>query len=266
MWPSRATGLVAVTAWLLAAPIAVLAQDEAEPAPWVQMTIVDVVPALTTEFLAAQRELAALDRARGLAWRRVARTAEFGETYRFIVMTPLARFAQLDGDSPTDAGRASAIARVQRTLSGRRSYAVRRLPGVDHPLPDGTAPSLMVVQLVSVVPGREQDYLQLMMTDVLPHFDEAEMHHDSGALTFGGEGGFLHVFHVENFAALDRGSPVARALGAEGARTVLSKMSGMVRSTEQWVARHVPELSFEPGIENDPEADGEASPEEPEPR
>lgn len=246
MRASRVAALVVLTAWLPATPVVVRAQSAPEPAPWVRMTVVDVAPALTDEFLAAQRELAILDQARGLAWRRVVRTAEFGDTYRFIVATPLERFAQLDGDPPADPGRASAIDRVQRTLTGRRSYAVRRLPGVGNPLPVGTVPSMMVLQLVTVVPGREQDYLQLMMTDVLPHFDEAEMHHDSGALTFGGEGGFLHIFHVERFAELDLGSPVARALGAEGAQEMLTKMSGMLRSTEQWVVRYVPDLSFEP--------------------
>ena len=37
----------------------------------------------------------------------------------------------------------------------------------------------------------------MMAEDVLPHFDEAEMHHTTGALTFGGEGGYIHVFHVD---------------------------------------------------------------------
>ena len=122
----------------------------------------------------------------------------------------------------------------------------------------------MVFQLVSVVPGREQDYLHLMVTDVLPHFDEAEMHHDSGAITFGGEGGYVHLFHVESFAELDLGSPVARALGAEAAQQMLAKMSGMVRSTEQWIVRYVPDLSFEPEAETT--TDEAAADDEPEPR
>ena len=75
----------------------------------------------------------------------------------------------------------------------------------------------MVVNVAKVAPGREQEYLDVMTTDFLPHFDEDEVHHVSGSLAFGGDGGFIHVFYVENFAELDKGSPVMRALGAEGA-------------------------------------------------
>ena len=107
----------------------------------------------------------------------------------------------------------------------------------------------MIVQIVSIVPGREQDYLRVMATDVLPHFDEAEMHHTSGALTFGGEGGYVHVFHVENFAELDQGSPLARALGAEDAQAVTAKLSGVVTRSEQWLVRYLPDLSFRPEAE-----------------
>ena len=107
----------------------------------------------------------------------------------------------------------------------------------------------MIVQIVSIVPGREQDYLRVMATDVLPHFGEAEMHHTSGALTFGGEGGYVHVFHVENFAELDQGSPLARALGAEDAQAVTAKLSGVVTRSEQWLVRYLPDLSFRPEAE-----------------
>jgi len=109
----------------------------------------------------------------------------------------------------------------------------------------------MIVQIVSVVPGREQDYLRIMATDVLPHFDEAEMHHTSGALTFGGDGGYVHIFHVENFAALDQGSPLARALGAEGAQAVTAKLSGVVTRSEQWLVRYLPDQSFRPEAEDE---------------
>ena len=72
-------------------------------------------------------------------------------------------------------------------------------------------------------------------------------------MTFGGEGGYVHVFHVENFAALDRGSPFARALGAEGAQEVTAKLSGVVTRSEQWLTRLVPELSYGSWSESDDE-------------
>ena len=228
-----------------------LAAAQDSPPPWLEMTIVQVDPARVAEFLAAQRELSTLDQEGDIPWRSVTRTAIFGDTYRFIITTPLESFARLDRTGDGDAARAAIITRIRNVITSRQSYAVRATPSLDNPLPDDETPSLMIVQIVSVVPGREQDYLRVMATDVLPHFDEAEMHHTSGALTFGGAGGYVHIFHVENFAELDQGSPLARALGAEGAQAVSAKLSGVVTRSEQWLVRYLPDQSFRPEAEEE---------------
>lgn len=238
---------VAVAALLCLAAGLAVAQDA--PPPWLEMTIIQVDPARVDEFLAAHRELADLDKEGGTPWRSVTRTAIFGDSYRFIITTPLESFARLDRAGAGDPARGAIINRIRNVIISRQSYAVRTTPSLDNPLPDDEEPALMIVQIVSIVPGREQDYLRVMATDVLPHFDEAEMHHTSGALTFGGEGGYVHVFHVENFAELDQGSPLARALGAEGAQAVAAKLSGIVTRTEQWLVRYLPDLSFRPEAE-----------------
>ena len=232
------------------APAETPAQDAA---PWIEMTIVGVDPGRVDEFVAAQRELSALDGEAGVPWRSVSRTAVFGDTYRFVVMTPLANFARFDDAADADPARAAIISRIRHAITSRRTYALRTMPGFDNPLPDDVEPSLAIVQVVSVVPGREREYLQVMVEDVLPHFEEAEMHHASGALTFGGESGYVHFFHVPDFAALDQGSPLARALGAEGAQEVLGKLSDAVQRSEQWLVRYLPDASFRPQAEDDDE-------------
>ena len=215
-----------------------------EASPWIEMTIVEVDPVRLDEFVAAQSEISALDGEAGVPWRSVSRTAVFGDTYRFIVMTPLADFASFDRPADADPARAAIIGRIRGVITSRTTYALRTTPGIDNPLPDDAEPSLSIVQVVSVAAGREQDYLRVMAEDVLPHFEEAEMHHTSGAITFGGESGFVHFFHVGSFAALDQGSPLARALGAHGAQEVMGKLSGVVRRSEQWLVRYLPDVSF----------------------
>ena len=231
--------LVAMLAGVIPAPAS--AQDAA---PWIEMTIVDVDPGRVGEFVAAQSELSALDGEAGVPWRSVSRTAVFGDTYRFVVVTPLANFARFDSTAAADPARAAIISRIRHVITSRTTYALRTTPGLDNPLPDGVDPSLAIVQVVSVAPGREGEYLRVMAEDVLPHFKEAEMHHTSGALTFGGQSGYVHFFHVGNFAALDQGSPLARALGAQGAQEVMGKLSGVVRRSEQWLVRYLPDVSF----------------------
>jgi hypothetical protein len=104
----------------------------------------------------------------------------------------------------------------------------------------------MVVNVARVVPGREQDYVNVMKSDFLPHFEDAKVRHVSGILTLGGESGFLHLFYYESFADLDKGSPVMQALGPEGALAATAKLAGIVSSSSLSVARLIPELSFFP--------------------
>ena len=125
-----------------------------EAPPWLEMTIVQVAPARVDEFLAAQREISAIDEEAGLPWRSVSRTAVFGDTYRFVITTPLANFAQLDG-AGDDPARAGAVGRIRNVITSRTTYAVRTAPTLDNPLPDGETPALMLIQVVSVAPGRE---------------------------------------------------------------------------------------------------------------
>ena len=91
---------------LLAAAIPSAAPAQEAP-PWIEMSVIGVEPARVDEFLAAQRELSALDREAGVPWRSVSRTAVFGDTDRFLVMTPLAAFARHDraeGADPVRSG------------------------------------------------------------------------------------------------------------------------------------------------------------------
>ncbi|MGH9335905.1 MAG: hypothetical protein ACRD21_19395, partial [Vicinamibacteria bacterium] len=193
-----------------------------------------------------QRELAARAKESKTPWRTVSRTEVFGDTYRFFIATPLSSLASFDKKGEPDPEMPALESRVEKCISRRQSYAVRDLPDVSNPLPEGQTPDLMVVNVARIFPGREQDYVNVMKSDFLPHFDEANVHHVTGALAFGGESGFLHVFYFESFAELDKGSPVMKALGPEGAQAAAAKLAGIVSSSELWVARLIPELSFGP--------------------
>lgn len=208
---------------------------------------------MVEEFVAIQRELSERAKEAGVPWRSVSRTEVFGDTYRFLIASPVTNLATFD--EPGEAGPAlsSLISRVQRCITGRQSYAVLALPDISNPLPESDDPDLMIVNMSIVAPGREGDYLNIMKTSVLPHFDEAKVHHVTGSLAFGGEGGFIHVFYVENFAELDKGSPVMRALGAEGAQEVTASFSGIVSRSELWLARILPGASYGQGAEESEE-------------
>ena len=249
MEAGRRIGPVGLGAWLLVGVLSAPHTVTAQPAsPWVQLIVVQVDPAMVDEFMAVQRELMARAKEADTPWRTVSRTAVFGDTYRFLITSPVEDLASFD-DAETgdpDPELAALINRVRKCVTSRQSYAIRALPDIDNPLPAGQKPDLMVINVARVAPGREQDYLRLMASDFLPHFEAAGIPYVTGAVAFGGEGGYIHLFYVENFAALDEGSPVISALGPEGAQEVTAKLSGILTSSELWLARVIPELSYGP--------------------
>jgi len=245
--------VLSLTSLALLALSALAASQPTEPkkpakdtAPWVQLTVVEVVPSMVEEFVAVERELTARAKEAKTTWRTVSRTEVFGDTYRFFIATPVSSLASFDKKADSDPAFTALVHRAEKCITGRESYAVRNLPDVSNPLPEGQQPGLMVVNMARVFPGREQDYVNVMKSDFLPHFDEANVHHVTGVVALGGEGGFLHVFYFESFAEIDKGSPVMRALGPEGASAATAKLSGIVSSSTLWVARLIPELSFGP--------------------
>jgi hypothetical protein len=245
----RSCAASAALAGLLLTAAQLRAQDEPEAPeapPWLRVEVLRVDPSRVEEFMAVQRELSARAKDRNVPWRLVIRTVGFGDLYRFLVVTPLERLSGLDREATPDAERAVLTSRLEACLSEAKSYAYHTLPDIDNPPPMDQQPNLMVMNHVRVAPGREQEYLDLMTSEFFPHFDEQELHYVTGALALGGDGGFLHVFYIDDFAELDKGSPVMRALGPARAAEATAKLAGIVTSSELWVARALPELGFAP--------------------
>lgn len=244
-------GLVALfVVGLIVAPHAVAAPPQRDapapsgPAAWMQVTIVDVDPTMVPEFIGIQREISNRARTARTPYRIVSRTETFGDIYRFLIITPAQNLAAFDRPAAANAEATALNFRLEKTIRSQKSYAVRTHHDLGNPLPEDTAPSLIMVNFAKVLPGREQDYYNVMKADFLPHFTELEVSHATGSLAFGGESGFVHLYYFDNFAALDEGSPVVRELGPEGAQAANAKLSGIVTSTEQWITKLVPELSF----------------------
>jgi hypothetical protein len=248
----RASGIVGIaTGGLLAAGAFLAVQAQETPPkpkvpPWVQLTVVEVAPPMVDEFLAVQHELSERAKKAKTPWRVVSRTEVFGDSYRFLIASPLEKLAVLDEKADPDPSLQALVRRAENCVTSRHSYAIRMLGEIANPLPADQPEDLFVVNFVRVFPGREQDYLNVMAQDVLPHFDEMGGHYLSGSVALGGESGFIHLFYVKDFAELDKGSPVMRALGPEGAQAVTAKLSGVVAASELWVARVLPDVSYRP--------------------
>lgn len=217
-------------------------------APWMQVTIVHVEPAMVDEYISVQRDFAAQAKKAATPGRTVSRV-EVGDTYQFIITSPVQNLASFDTAARTVDPQLSALnAKMLKYVTSQQNYVIRSIPEIDNPLPSSQPPALVIFNMAKVFPGREQDYLNVMKTDFLPHFNKANFYHVNGSIAFGGENGFIHLFYANNFAALDAGSPVVRALGPAGAQAVTAKLAGIVSSSELWIARVNPELSYGPVV------------------
>jgi hypothetical protein len=224
------------------------AQSPPPAAPWLRMVVTDVDPAFIDEYIGLQRDITArLRRAQGATWRTVHRSDAFGNLDQFITITPVQNLASFDAAARGgDVELAALMSRAQKYVKHTQSYAIRTTPEIDNPLPQNQAPTLMLVNIARVIPGKEQDYMNVMKTDLIPHFNKGEYRHVNGILSFGGPSGFIHFYYVNNYAKLDEGSPVTKALGIPAAQAVTAKFAGLVSANEQWVARLIPDLSFGP--------------------
>jgi hypothetical protein len=219
-----------------------------QAAPWMQVTIVHVEPAMVDEYMAVQRDYAAKAKKAATPGRTVSRV-EVGDIYQFIITSPVTNLASFDTANRTPDPEITALnAKMLKYVTSQQNYMIRSIPEIDNPLPSSQAPALVIFNMAKVYPGREQDYLNVMKTDFLPHFNKANFYHVNGAIAFGGENGFIHLFYANNFAALDAGSPVVRALGPAGAQAVTAKLSGIVSGSELWIARVIPDLSYGPVV------------------
>ena len=85
---------------------------------------------MVDEFIAVQRELTARAKEADTPWRTVSLTAVFGDTYRFLITTPVENLASFDDaeTSESDPELAALINRVRKCVTSRQSYAIRALP------------------------------------------------------------------------------------------------------------------------------------------
>ena len=239
---------VAVVALLLVSDSASVTRAQ-EAMPWMRVDIMEVVPEELNEFIEVQVEHVnpALRRA-GVPWRSAWRTAEFGNLYERMFVTPMDDLSELDRGGPLAFAidrreRERIEERVRRTISGHRAYALRYRPELSVESSNAGGLSLAWITTLEVAPGRLADW-QAFMRERLPLFrgDNVvfgmyERYLGSGAAVW------QLVENHSSFTELDNPTIMQRALGARTSDTAAG-LAGVVLSVERTVLRYDPALSF----------------------
>ncbi len=229
-----------------------MAEDTAPQ--WLQVTVVRVKPEMVTEYVEFQRTqtIPALKKA-GVKSRDAWVTGVFGEGFEYVYVTPIEKFAQYDGPGPFmralgEEGAQAYNAKSRRFVTSTHTYALRARPDLSYQDKLTWPPKLAVVAWVDVAQGRNAEYETFLKNDWVPAMKKADV---AGYLVsqtvFGGNvNQYVTLTIHDTFADIDKGAPVTRALGAEGASKLGQKVAGIVTRVERSIARYNPELSFAP--------------------
>lgn len=225
---------------------------------WYSVAVVRVRPDMVTEWQDLQKNVVnpALKKA-GMKERSVFETAVFGEAYEYVIVTPIASFAQYD-DAMSPLRKALGEreyrdyqAKSRRCVVSAHTYAELSRPDLSYmgKVASMTGPpKLAVVNSISVMPGRVAAFENIVKADIVPIMKKADViGYFVNQSMFGGDGNaYTTIVFLDSFAELDKGSPFVRALGPAGAQRFLLKFAGVIAHQDRMVARYNPDLSISP--------------------
>lgn len=218
---------------------------------WYLVSVVQVKPEMRQEWLDIQKkEVNPAFKKAGVEWRAVWETV-VGDLTEYASVTPLESLSDLDDPGPLREAlepeeRILLLQKLSKCLDGRSRHISRTRPDLSVMREGAGRPALGVVIRVAVLPGKQADFESVMKNDVLPVLPDGGVRAFLGSQTvFGGnpnEYVFLSV--LPDFAELDKGPTLVRALGEEAARARLEKFAGLIDSVEYSVTRFNPVLSY----------------------
>jgi hypothetical protein len=175
----------------------------------------------------------------------------FGDAYELLLMSPIEKFAQFDGEDPLQnamnaEGRARIESKLDRCVAGIESMALLSLADLSVEKENVASPQLIMVQTVSVAPKNAGAYLGLLKDEFKPLIEKSGVgiwlvyRH-----VFGSETSHITTIRsIKNYAELDGGTLAARLLGPQAASILAAKTDQLAESSRIVVAQYDKELSY----------------------
>lgn len=252
MRPALLRSSVVVALLLLLASPAWGQSAAATRPPLALVSIIDVKPDLLSEFGELQAQNMAAQQKGGLAWRETWNTATLGSPYQVAVLTPLAAFAQLDGQSFVIKGVGPEAARTineraRRMIVSQRIWALQARPDLGF----GARPAefkLAIVTTITVAPGRSADWENLLKTEVVPALKKlGKPYYGVSQVVYGGNtNDYVTMIPIDDFGELDKGHPLAVSLGPDAYAKFNQRLTGIVQNIERQIFRYNAALSYRP--------------------
>jgi hypothetical protein len=219
---------------------------------WMNVTTVTVIPERRHEFERNLKRLVAAHRKAGTPWLRTWQAAA-GNTMEYTVVVPVARFGDLDG--PSAGARALGDSAWERlhddlarcALGETREYATPR-PELNIDNTDAPIRSYWIETVTDVTAGKMIDYLAWLQNDYRPALEKAGVTHFYVSQPIFGSvaNRIVTTRMIENFAEIDAGPILARALSDEAVRIVNDKAASLIRASMTKILQLRQDLSFQP--------------------
>jgi hypothetical protein len=236
---------------VVALSLSTLCQAQTTPAPpaMSRVTITQVRPDMLNEWLEIQKNevVPGLKKA-GVATRTVYSSGLFGTAGEYVIITPMAKYADFDAGNPQikalgAEGAARLAEKLRKCTVSSHSYAITRLADLSNAL--ATPPQAIVSTRVRVTPDKFPMFETLVKTEILPVWKKANTSLTVSRRGFGANPNDITLSSgFGKFAELDLGNPLVRQLGPEGAAKVLAKFAAISTLIEQVIRTRVADLSF----------------------
>lgn len=241
--------VVLLTAAALASLQTLSAQSQ--PAPkWSLVTVTTIKPEMRSQYESWQKQLTAAYKKAEVPSRAVLQTI-LGDLFEYVTVTPLAHFADMDGPSPLERalGKQEGAALLQKGalyLTSARRMASLAMDNISMREPSQPAP-LAVVNILRLLPGKGPEFAAWAKDEYVPAMKKAELKNVWISQTiFGGDGNERVIVRpIKTMSEIDSGPPTTKALGAEGARKLMSRTAAFVESSQMRIVRYRADLSYD---------------------
>lgn len=238
---------------VLALSLSALCFGQSTPAPPARffVTITQVKPEMLNEWMDIQKnEVNPMLKKAGITQRTVSRPV-LGNTYEFISISPLEKYAVLDDVARFGkaAGGPEALARLseksRKCINGSHSYVATRLEDISNSPDPKNMPPITMATRRRVAPGKVQDYENFIKSEMLPLYKKAKVPFTLSRRGFGANNSdFVSTTYYNKLADLDAGNPLTRLVGQEAFAKVAAKGAGLSTVVENVVRRRVDDLSY----------------------
>jgi len=185
----------------------------------------------------------------GIKSQTVYATTLFGDGFEYSTITPFGKFAEFDDQGPVVKALGTAAAarlgeKIRKCIVSTTSYVITRQDDLSN-VPDGATLNRISTTRVRVAPGKMNDYLNLVKTEVTPAFKKAKITLVVNRRGLGTNANDLNfTTPLDKYAELDGPSPFLKALGQDVLTKLEPRLASMSAGFETIVRTRQADLSF----------------------